>query len=157
MEGSSYHMGLCLPCVESSEANATSRGGKAAQSLAKAPGTVLASDQQENDKSVRALLHNYRTRRPLVLIIDDKYALFPFDLASKGCTYAVLGWYQIAHVWGMWAFWKRVRVLSLLPQPSTNPTPRTRRVKLYVTSLRFNGVKHKATRGGVRPDNHQVS
>ena len=76
------------------------RGGKAAQSLAKAPGTVIASDQQEDDKSVRALLHNYRTNRPLVLIIDDKYALFPFDLASKQCTYAILGWYQIAYAWG---------------------------------------------------------
>ncbi|KIP11598.1 hypothetical protein PHLGIDRAFT_124740 [Phlebiopsis gigantea 11061_1 CR5-6] len=74
-------------------------GGKAAQSLAKAPGTVNASDQQEDDKSVRALLHNYRTRRPLVLIIDDKYALFPFDLASQQCTYAILGWYQIAYAW----------------------------------------------------------
>ena len=69
-------------------------------SLAKAPGTVRASDQQEDDKSVRALLHNYRTGRPLVLIIDDKYSLFPYDLAAKGIAYAVLGWYQIAHAWG---------------------------------------------------------
>ncbi|EKM54554.1 uncharacterized protein PHACADRAFT_185468 [Phanerochaete carnosa HHB-10118-sp] len=74
-------------------------GGKAGQSLAKAPGTVRASDQQEDDKSVRALLHNYRIGRPLVLIVDDKYSLFPYDLAAKGVTYAVLGWYQIAHAW----------------------------------------------------------
>ena len=66
----------------------------------KAPGTAKASDQLENDKSVRALLHNYRTKRPLVLIIDDKYALFPYDLGSRDVTYAVLGWYQIVHAWG---------------------------------------------------------
>lgn len=77
------------------------RGGKAGQRLGKSGQTASASDQQEDDKSVNSLLHNYRTRRPLVLIIDDKYALFPFDLASKGCTYAVLGWYQISYAWGM--------------------------------------------------------
>ncbi|GJE97772.1 hypothetical protein PsYK624_139930 [Phanerochaete sordida] len=74
-------------------------GGKAAQSLGRAPGTVQASDQQEDDKSVRALLHNYRTGRPLVLIIDDKYSLFPYDLTTAGIAYAILGWYQIAHAW----------------------------------------------------------
>ena len=59
-----------------------------------------ASDQLEEDKSVRALLHTYRMKRPVVLLIDDKYELFPLDLSSKGCTYAVLGWYHIAHAWG---------------------------------------------------------
>ena len=39
-------------------------------------------------------------KRPLALVIDDKYVWFPYDLASKGCTYAVLGFYRIANVWG---------------------------------------------------------
>jgi len=60
-----------------------------------------ASDQLADDKSVRALLSNYRDRRPLALVIDDKYALFPFDLTSKRVTYAVLGFYTIAYAWGM--------------------------------------------------------
>lgn len=59
-----------------------------------------ASDQLSDDKSVRALLSNYRNRRPLVLLIDDKYALFPYDLASKGVTYAILGFYTIVCAWG---------------------------------------------------------
>ena len=62
--------------------------------------TQLADDQLAEDKSVRALLTNYRESRPLVLIIDDKYALFPYDLRAKGVTYAVLGFYTITHAWG---------------------------------------------------------
>lgn len=61
-----------------------------------------AADQHEEDKSVRALLRTYQMKRPLVLIIDDRYALFPYDLATKGYTYVVLGFYHIAHAWGGW-------------------------------------------------------
>ena len=39
-------------------------------------------------------------KRPLVLLIDDRYALFPYDLATKGYTYVVLGFYHIVHAWG---------------------------------------------------------
>ena len=60
-----------------------------------------ASDQLADDKSVRALLDNYRSGRPLVLMVDDKYARFPFDLLSKSVTYAVLGFYSIAYAWGI--------------------------------------------------------
>lgn len=49
---------------------------------------------------MRALLKTYEMKRPLVLLVDDKYALFPFDLAEKGCTYAILGFYRIAYAWG---------------------------------------------------------
>ena len=59
-----------------------------------------ADDQSINDKSVRALLTNYRESRPLVLLVDDKYALFPIDLGADDVTYAVLGFYTIAHFWG---------------------------------------------------------
>jgi len=52
------------------------------------------------DKSVRALLDNYRNQRPLALLIDDKYALFPYQLGAKDMTYVVLGFYTIAHAWG---------------------------------------------------------
>lgn len=58
------------------------------------------SDQDAQDKSVRSLLNNYTERIPLVLLADDKYALFPFDLAVSGYTYVVLGFYRIIHAWG---------------------------------------------------------
>ncbi|KAF7793923.1 hypothetical protein EIP86_005045 [Pleurotus ostreatoroseus] len=65
-----------------------SHGGGKAESIHKLNGqseTIEASDQMEDDKSVRALLHTYRIKRPLVLLIDDKYKLFPFDIAySEG-------------------------------------------------------------------------
>ncbi|KAI9509424.1 hypothetical protein F5148DRAFT_761013 [Russula earlei] len=57
------------------------------------------ADQLEDDRSVRALLNNYKSGRPLVILADDKYALFPFDLTASGYTYVVLGLYWIAHAW----------------------------------------------------------
>lgn len=59
-----------------------------------------AEDQQATDKSVRALMKTYKERRPIALVIDDRYPLFPLDLASKDVTYAVLGFYMIVHAWG---------------------------------------------------------
>lgn len=59
----------------------------------------LAQDQTASDKSVRALLRNYKEGRPLVLLADDQYALFPFDLSASGYTYIVLGIYWISHAW----------------------------------------------------------
>lgn len=56
-------------------------------------------DQLEDDISVRALLNNYKGRRPLVLLADDNYRLFPFDLTAGGYTYVVLGFYWITHAW----------------------------------------------------------
>ncbi|KAF4599529.1 hypothetical protein EYR40_006623 [Pleurotus pulmonarius] len=61
--------------------------------------THLADDQLAQDKSVRALIANYVNKRPLVLLIDDKYALFPFNLSASGITYAVLGFYFISDYW----------------------------------------------------------
>ena len=60
----------------------------------------MADDQLAQDRSVRALLKNYRDRRPLVLLIDDKYVLFPYDLGASDITYAVLGFFNIVHAWG---------------------------------------------------------
>ncbi|KAH9859075.1 hypothetical protein C2E23DRAFT_718154 [Lenzites betulinus] len=76
-------------------------GGKAESTYSKngQAGVKEADDQREEDKSVRALLRTYQMGRPLVLIIDDRYALFPYDLAEKGYTYVVLGFYHIAHAW----------------------------------------------------------
>ncbi|KIL62569.1 hypothetical protein M378DRAFT_108284 [Amanita muscaria Koide BX008] len=76
-------------------------GGKAACMLHQSRQNVVTAedDQLAQDKSVRALLRTYEESRPLVLVIDEKYALFPFDLSSKGVTYAVLGFYTIAHAW----------------------------------------------------------
>ncbi|KAF8973055.1 hypothetical protein BDZ97DRAFT_1648790 [Flammula alnicola] len=79
-----------------------SHGGGKSESMHFSKGhvsCVLASDQLAQDKSVRALLNNYRSNRPLALLIDDKYALFPYDLGSKDVAYAVLGFYTVAHVW----------------------------------------------------------
>jgi hypothetical protein len=59
----------------------------------------MADDQLAIDTSVHALLNNHKLNTPLVLLVDDKYALFPYDLAASNVTYAVLGFYRIAHVW----------------------------------------------------------
>ncbi|KIY53547.1 hypothetical protein FISHEDRAFT_30587, partial [Fistulina hepatica ATCC 64428] len=57
------------------------------------------TDQTERDKSVTALLNTYAEHLPIALVIDDSYALFPFDLSSRSAAYAVLGWYTIVAVW----------------------------------------------------------
>ncbi|KAG6375365.1 2OG-Fe(II) oxygenase superfamily-domain-containing protein [Boletus reticuloceps] len=57
-------------------------------------------DQEASDKTVRALLKTWKDRRPIVLLADDKYALFPCDLTSGRYTYVVLGLYWISHAWG---------------------------------------------------------
>ncbi|KAH8119159.1 2OG-Fe(II) oxygenase superfamily-domain-containing protein, partial [Phellopilus nigrolimitatus] len=54
-------------------------------------------DQRDNDRSVRALLRNYENRSPIVLIADDKYVLFPYDLGKY--MYVVLGLYWITDAW----------------------------------------------------------
>jgi hypothetical protein len=61
-----------------------------------------ATDQLAQDKSVRALLSTYQLQRPLVLLVDDRYTLFPYDLSTKDVTYAVLGLYTITHAWGLY-------------------------------------------------------
>ncbi|KAL0956319.1 hypothetical protein HGRIS_002472 [Hohenbuehelia grisea] len=79
-----------------------SHGGGKAESLHSSKGQTekqLASDQLAQDKSVRALLENYERQRPLVLLVDDKYALFPWNLSSREVTYAVLGFYLIKDAW----------------------------------------------------------
>lgn len=69
-----------------------------------------ASDQLAADKSVRALINNYVHNRPLALLIDDKYALFPYDLGSKDVAYAVLGFYTVAYAWGAYRLPKQMFV-----------------------------------------------
>lgn len=59
----------------------------------------LADDQLATDVSIRALFNNYRHKTPLVLLVDDKYALFPYNLSSSNITYAVLGFYWITRFW----------------------------------------------------------
>ncbi|KAF8160743.1 hypothetical protein B0H34DRAFT_697920 [Crassisporium funariophilum] len=79
-----------------------SHGGGKAESLHCSKGKTTihaAGDQLAEDKSVRALLDNYHHRRPLALLIDDKYVLFPYDLGAKDVTYAVLGFYTIVNAW----------------------------------------------------------
>ncbi|GBE81144.1 hypothetical protein SCP_0308700 [Sparassis crispa] len=79
-----------------------SHGGGKAESIHTKGGksTVQeANDQLAEDKSVRALLNTFRLQRPVVLLIDDKYKLFPYDLTAKGYSYVVLGYYHIRHAW----------------------------------------------------------
>ncbi|TRM69524.1 hypothetical protein BD626DRAFT_563265 [Schizophyllum amplum] len=79
----------------------TGNGGKA-ESLTMQDGRMVvvpAQDQSEKDISVRALLNTYMERRPLVLLVDDNYRLFPYDLRPHGVVYAVLGLYFIKHAW----------------------------------------------------------
>lgn len=61
-----------------------------------------AEDQSHVDHSVSALINTYRTKQPIVLIADDKYAKFPFDLTrsgKEGYAYVVLGHYLIRDYW----------------------------------------------------------
>ncbi|KAI5123916.1 hypothetical protein M0805_006334 [Coniferiporia weirii] len=55
------------------------------------------SGQSEQDHSVRALLNGIDSRHPIVLIADDNYALFPYDLGKY--MYVVLGLYWIVDAW----------------------------------------------------------
>ena len=59
-----------------------------------------AEDQLAQDRSVSALFHNYESGTPLVLLMDDRYPFFPYDIAAKGVMYAVLGIYRVTYVWG---------------------------------------------------------
>ncbi|KAJ7625720.1 hypothetical protein FB45DRAFT_922145 [Roridomyces roridus] len=77
-------------------------GGKSENSYLIRPGvsvTRAAQDQQAQDLSVRALMETYQKSVPLVLLIDDKYEPFPFDLNSKDVYMTVLGFYRIIHAW----------------------------------------------------------
>jgi hypothetical protein len=60
---------------------------------------AVAFDQVSKDKSVRALLNNFERQEPIVLLMDDKYRLFPYDMGKM--TYSVLGYYWIVDAWGM--------------------------------------------------------
>lgn len=127
------------------------RGGKA-ESLRKSNGqfeTHEASDQQEGDKSVRALLETQRMKYPIALLVDDKYALFPYDLASRGCAYAVLGWYYIVHAWGLlFSSLFQIKAMSDVPTQLNINMRITLRGGLSGTNLRSDGVKAKVNRGG---------
>ena len=64
-----------------------------------------ADHQTSKDPSINALVKNWQTKEPLVLIADDKYEHFPFDLTGrhdggKGYAYVVLGYYFIRNYWG---------------------------------------------------------
>ena len=53
----------------------------------------------EDDKTVRALLRVRETRKPIALLADDMYALFPYHFDPKW-MYVVLGFYQVVDAWG---------------------------------------------------------
>jgi hypothetical protein len=80
---------------------------------------VEAGDQSAQDHSVNALLATYKACKPIVLLIDDKYALFPYDLAGKQVAYAVLGFFVIAHVWGK--FWRTFMIYAFMCRNSRVP------------------------------------
>ncbi|KAJ6478098.1 hypothetical protein C8R47DRAFT_1139341 [Mycena vitilis] len=89
-------------CFECGGKLIISHGGGKAESSHKLRGQVTskaAADQTEADLSVKALIKNYRQGQPLVLLIDDKYEPFPFDLGSQDVYMTVLGFYRIIHMW----------------------------------------------------------
>lgn len=73
--------------------------------------------QRDQDASVRALLNNYRNQYPLALIVDNRYAPFPFDLGER--MYVVLGLYWIVNAWGEW---RASQCLELKRVIMTQPT-----------------------------------
>ena len=66
--------------------------------------TCLCEDQDASRSSV-ALMNNVRLRRPVVLIVDRDYDLFPYRMVDLGklpdVRYAVLGWYMVTDYWGI--------------------------------------------------------
>jgi hypothetical protein len=109
-----------------------------------------AQDQEVTDKSVRALLKSYTDRRPLVLLVDEKYALFPFDLGASGYTYIVLGFYWISHAWGMTHPIRiHVSIADFALQPNINPHPMVPG-GLSVGNSPFDGADQR-THGGQSP------
>ena len=57
------------------------------------------SGQAQEDSSVRGLLRTYRAGTPLILLADNNYALFPYQLEDEW-MYVVLGAYRIVDAWG---------------------------------------------------------
>ena len=53
-----------------------------------------------------------------MLLIDDKYALFPYDISKSDMAYAVLGVYTIAHVWGKSLGFRPLSASNKLVQPA---------------------------------------
>ena len=106
-----------------------------------------ADHQSSKDPSVNALVKNWQTKEPLVLIADDKYEHFPFDLTrGKGYAYAVLGYYFIRHYWG------RSSPPEVTTRSSWNLQPRNtlrtmEKGMLYASSSRFS-IVGRATLGG---------
>ncbi|KAJ7905907.1 2OG-Fe(II) oxygenase superfamily-domain-containing protein [Mycena leptocephala] len=87
-------------CFECGGKIIISHGGGKAESARSQNGQTtkkVADDQRAGDLSVRGLIENYRHGQPLVLLIDDKYGPFPFDLGEV--YMAVLGFYKIIHMW----------------------------------------------------------
>ncbi|KAJ7486476.1 hypothetical protein FB451DRAFT_1026883 [Mycena latifolia] len=74
-------------------------GGKAASSRTQGgqATNTAADDRRAQDLSVRALIETHKRDQPLVLLIDDRYQLFPFDLAGRGVYMAVLGTYDFLY------------------------------------------------------------
>ncbi|KAJ8077182.1 hypothetical protein PM082_001610 [Marasmius tenuissimus] len=79
-----------------------SHGGGKSEAISNSKGQfklVEPGDQLAEDKSVRALVKNFKHQIPVVLLIDHKYSLFPYNLKGTCISYAVLGLYYISHVW----------------------------------------------------------
>lgn len=110
-----------------------------------------ADHQSSKDPSVNALVENWRTKEPLVLIADDKYEHFPFDLTirpdgGKGYAYVVLGYYFVRDCWGLFLLLEVTRQRSRnLQRRSTLRT--MEKGMLYALNLR-SSTAGRATLGG---------
>ena len=124
-----------------------SSGGKAASQL------VKADHQLSEDPSVRALVNNCWAGEPLVLIADDKYEHFPFDL-TKGCDggagygYVVLGYYLVRHCWGQ-TFPVRERQYDAYTIFQLRSTPKTMKRDTRCASSLRSSIVRSAILGGL--------
>lgn len=69
--------------------------------LCRSGGRASESDalgQTETFYSVAALLESFESRQPIVLVAENGYAKFPYDLGQY--MYVILGLYQIVDAWG---------------------------------------------------------
>lgn len=57
----------------------------------------------------------------MVLLADDKYAHFPFNLTASRYTYVVLGVYWISHAWGMFRLFLTVSSEHITAEYQSTP------------------------------------
>lgn len=60
--------------------------------------TQLVKDQSARKGQVQPLITAMKNQHPLLLLADQRFKLFPYDLGER--MFVVLGWYWVKEAWG---------------------------------------------------------